>query len=39
MEWWISLPAFWQGFICGGITIPLVIIAIEIIIKFVLKRF
>ena len=38
MGWWSGLSEFWQGFICGGIAIPLVILAIEIIVKFGLKR-
>ncbi len=38
MEWWSSLPVFWQGFICGGIVVPLVIVVIEIIVKLGLRR-
>ena len=38
MGWWSGLSEFWKGFICGGIAIPLGILAIEIIVKFGLKR-
>jgi len=38
MEWWSSLSEFWQGFIYGGITVPLSIIAIEITVKLGFKR-
>jgi len=38
MHWWSGLSNFWQGFICGGVAIPLVIVIIEIIVKFWLRR-
>jgi len=38
MEWWSGLSEFVRGFICGGITIPLVIVIIELIIKLGFKR-
>jgi hypothetical protein len=38
MEWWGCLPEFWQGFICGGLAVPLVIVTIEIIVKRCLRR-
>jgi len=38
MEWWNGLSEFWRGFICGGVAVPLVIVIIETIVKFWLKR-
>ncbi len=38
MGWWSGLSEFWQGFICGGIAVPLAIVVIEIIVKFGVKR-
>lgn len=36
MTWWTTLPEFWKGFICGGIAVPVAIIAIEVVVKFAL---
>jgi hypothetical protein len=38
MGWWWNMSGFWQGFICGGVAVPLVIVIIEIIVKLWLKR-
>ena len=38
MEWWSGLSKFWQGFICGGVAVPLGIVFVEIIVKLGLKR-
>ena len=38
MEWWSGLSKFWQGFICGGVAVPLGIVLIEIVVKFGLRR-
>jgi len=35
MEWWNALSEFWKGFICGGTSVPLIIVIIEIIVKLV----
>jgi len=31
---WLSLPGFWKGFLVGGITIPVVIVLVEIVVKY-----
>ena len=36
MDWWTTLPVFWKGFICGGISVPVAIVCIEILVKFVI---
>ena len=33
MSWWNGISDFWKGFIAGGITVPLCIVLIEIIVK------
>ncbi len=38
MGWWNGLSEFWQGFICGGVAVPLIIVIIEIIVKKGLRR-
>ncbi|WP_304082394.1 hypothetical protein [Maridesulfovibrio ferrireducens] len=38
MDWWGTLPVFWQGFIVGGVVVPLSIVLIEIVVKMVLSR-
>jgi len=38
MQWWNGLSEFVRGFICGGITVPLVIVIIEVAVKLGLKK-
>jgi hypothetical protein len=37
MSWWNALSEFWQGFILGGICVPLAIVVVEIIVKLALR--
>ncbi|MDD4457681.1 MAG: hypothetical protein PHC98_08875 [Syntrophotalea acetylenica] len=38
MSWWSTLSEFWRGFIIGGVSVPLAIVAVEIVVKLGLRR-